>query len=160
MTIVVDASVAAKWLVAEDGSDAARAVLASGEPLIAPDLVVAEVGNVLWKKHRSREVTTEQAQTAAATLPTLFDRLVPALDLVLEALILSVEADHPLYDSLYVVLARREAAALATLDVRLGALALREGVPLSPRLTAAPAAPGREQRLPPRPTAARRRPPR
>ena len=45
MTLVVDANVAIKWFVEESRSDAARAVLASGEPLVAPDLVVPEVCN-------------------------------------------------------------------------------------------------------------------
>jgi len=45
MSLVVDASVAIKWFVEEIWSDAARAVLGSGEPLIAPDLVVPEACN-------------------------------------------------------------------------------------------------------------------
>ena len=54
MTLVVDASVALKWFVDEDGSDRAVALLDGDEPLIAPDLVVAEVCNAAWKSLRRR----------------------------------------------------------------------------------------------------------
>lgn len=48
MTLVIDASVAAKWYVAEPDSRPALAVGARGG-LIAPDLILAEVANILWK---------------------------------------------------------------------------------------------------------------
>ena len=59
MTLVVDASVAIKWFVEESRSDAARAVLTSGESLVAPDLVVPEACNAaastsLWQKANQR----------------------------------------------------------------------------------------------------------
>ncbi len=43
MTLVVDASVALKWFVAEDGSTRAAALLAGPELLVAPDLIEDEV---------------------------------------------------------------------------------------------------------------------
>ena len=42
MTWVVDASVAVKWFVDEVRSAEARAVLASGRQIIAPDLIIPE----------------------------------------------------------------------------------------------------------------------
>ena len=39
MTVVVDASVALKWYVDEEDSEAALALLASDERLIAPDFL-------------------------------------------------------------------------------------------------------------------------
>jgi predicted nucleic acid-binding protein len=45
MGVVPDASVVVKWLIDEQGSEAARGVLASGRRLLAPELVIAEVGN-------------------------------------------------------------------------------------------------------------------
>ena len=44
MTVVVDASVAVKWLLAEQDSPLALALAASGEDFLAPDLVLAEFG--------------------------------------------------------------------------------------------------------------------
>ena len=45
--IVIDASVAVKWFLPEQDSDAARAILHFGHDLLAPDLLYAEVGSVL-----------------------------------------------------------------------------------------------------------------
>ena len=47
MTLVVDASVACKWFIAEAASDAAEALVAGGQMLLAPDLIVPEVCNVV-----------------------------------------------------------------------------------------------------------------
>jgi len=54
VTLVIDASVACKWFIAEPQSDSAEALLAGGEVLIAPDLIVPEVCNVAWLKLRQR----------------------------------------------------------------------------------------------------------
>ena len=51
MTVVIDASVALKWVIEEDGSEAARGLLLS-EVLAAPDLMIVECANVLWAKER------------------------------------------------------------------------------------------------------------
>ena len=46
---VVDASVVAKWFLPESHSDEALRVVAGAADLHAPDLMIAEVGNTLWK---------------------------------------------------------------------------------------------------------------
>ena len=45
MTPVIDASVACKWFIAEAGSDAAEALVAGGQMLLAPNLIAPEVCN-------------------------------------------------------------------------------------------------------------------
>ena len=57
MTVIVDASVALKWVIEEDGSEAAGALLLE-EPLAAPDLLIVECANVLWAKARRGHETT------------------------------------------------------------------------------------------------------
>lgn len=128
---VVDASVAAKWVVAEAGSDAARRVLEGPGPLIAPDLLIAEVGNVLWKKVSRRAITRRHAQEAIIWLPELFDRLFDSAALAPRALEIAVEHGATLYDSLYVALAEAAGgeAVLVTADPELRALATRAGMP-------------------------------
>src|ERR1700738_2692376 len=49
MTVVVDASVALKWVIEEDGSQAAGVLLLE-QPLAAPDLLIVECANVLSAK--------------------------------------------------------------------------------------------------------------
>lgn len=131
MIRVVDASVAAKWVVTEPGSEAARRVLATAGPLIAPDLLVAEVGNVLWQKSARGLVGSTQAREALVWLPELFDRLFDAATLAPRAIEIAIEFREPLHDCLYVALA--EAAGpdcrLVTADRDLRELALRAGLP-------------------------------
>jgi predicted nucleic acid-binding protein len=55
----------------------------------------------------------------------LVDTFETSLDLYREAFSLSVDQLHPVYDALYIVLARRNNAVLATLDRRLADLALK-----------------------------------
>ena len=55
-TVVVDSSVVIKWFVVEPYSVEAHYMLeeyqAGPRTLLAPDLLYAEVGNLVWKKHR------------------------------------------------------------------------------------------------------------
>jgi len=48
-TLVIDASVAVKWVVEEDGTADAPALRRSAK-LIAPELLMAECADILWKK--------------------------------------------------------------------------------------------------------------
>ncbi len=51
MTVIVDASIALKWVIEEDGSDAAGALLLE-QLLAAPVLLTIECANGLWAKAR------------------------------------------------------------------------------------------------------------
>ena len=55
----------------------------------------------------------------------LVDVIEPDRQLQAEALALACHLDHPVYDCLYLALARREAAVLVTADQRLQQLATR-----------------------------------
>ena len=59
MSIVIDASVAVKWVLNEPRTDAALAL--GNEQLVAPALWLAEAANALWRHVRLGDLTTEQA---------------------------------------------------------------------------------------------------
>lgn len=128
MTLVVDASVAIKWYVEESRSDAARAVLNSGEPLVAPDLVVPEACNAAWKKVKRGEISEEQGAAVARVLPRSFDRLTATAELAPRAFALGHRFDHPVYDCFYLALAEGESATLVTDDTQVLALAKKAGL--------------------------------
>jgi len=132
MTVVVDASCAIKWFVDEGGPSvrAARRLLLAGHDLIAPGLLISEVQNVMWKKLRAGQVTEEQGRLVAASLKSFFVHVEPDEKLVEAAWELAVAHDHPIYDCLYVALARRAGAHLATFDKRMKSLAKAAGVPI------------------------------
>ena len=56
--LVVEVSVVVKWFAPEPGSG--QAVLLRSQHLLAPDLLVAELGNALWKKVMIGEISEER----------------------------------------------------------------------------------------------------
>lgn len=118
MRLVVDASVAIKWLVPE--ADSAPALeIASAYDLVAPQLIYAECANIVWKKVRRGELTTQEAKEAAMFIDTFFVRTVAMKELVPVALDLSLHLDHSAYDCFYYALAILEDCRLVTADRKL-----------------------------------------
>ena len=118
MTLVIDASIAAKWFVAEDGREQALQVLdLPGRQ--APDLIVAEVANVVWKKAVRGQVTDAQARAICAALPRYFETLHPSEALVESAIGIGLALRHPVYDCLYLACAMRLGTRLVTAHQRL-----------------------------------------
>ena len=118
MKLVVDASVAIKWAVEENQHAAARALVTGGDELVAPDFIVFEVANILWKKARRGEISRQQAMVALPGIRSVFSRLVPAVVLADSALALAAELGHPVYDCLYLAAAQSESARIVTADRR------------------------------------------
>ena len=116
MTLVVDASVAAKWLVEESDSATAEAVHRVGQILVAPELIVAEVSSALQQKIQRDEMTVEHATSALEGLPGFFDDLFPLRALGVRALAMASQIAHPVYDCYYVALAEQVNAAVVTAD--------------------------------------------
>src|SRR5215469_11645507 len=101
--LVVDASVAVKWVVREPDSDAAIAL--RSEQLIAPVLWLAEAANVLWLRVRIGDITVDEARIRLNELldaPVASLPMEPHLD---ETLRLSAELAHPIYDCIYLAVA-------------------------------------------------------
>ena len=111
---VVDASVAIKWVIGEDDSADAAALLVAS--LASPDLLIAECANILWKKVRRGEITATEAGLAARLLARADVALVPMRDLLDAAVALAIALDHPAYDCVYLALARRLGVPFVTAD--------------------------------------------
>jgi predicted nucleic acid-binding protein len=118
-SLVVDASVAAKWIIAEPLSDQAIAVLSRPEDLIAPDLLAAEVASVLWKKVRTGDLTEVEATRRFAALSGMGLELVATPPLVPRALSFALKAQRTVYDSLYLALAEERDCKFVTADEKL-----------------------------------------
>lgn len=114
MSLIVDSSVAVKWVADEPASDRARALYLADD-CWAPSLIMAEVGNALWKKQRMKLVTLAQATAALRALPDRL-RLFDTTDLAPRAVALAIELDHPIYDCFYLALAERERVPLVCAD--------------------------------------------
>jgi predicted nucleic acid-binding protein len=117
-TRVIDASIAIKWIVEESGSDQAIR-LRQQAMLIAPDLLVAECANILWKKVQRGELSREEADLAARLLQGADIELVPTRSLLAVATAIAIDLDHPAYDCLYLALAAARGCLFVTADERL-----------------------------------------
>ncbi len=117
MKRVIDASVAVKWLAPEPDSPLAEALL--DDELIVPDLMFAEVGNILWKKQLRGEMTDDATQFGARFLLQVPMQVHDSAGLLVDALALAQQLQHPAYDCFYLALAQRVDAPLVTADRRL-----------------------------------------
>lgn len=115
--LVVDASVAVKWVVEEAGSEAAATLVDAD--LAAPSLLLAECANVLWAKVRRGELAGQEAIERLQLLRASPLELFPLESLGERALELALELHHPAYDSFYLALAERLGRPLVTDDRRL-----------------------------------------
>jgi len=132
VTLVVDASVALKWFLADEPYRVeARAVLGSGEPLIAPDLIVAETCNAARRAVRLGRMLQDQAEEMARSLPGMVDSLIAIPVLAERAIAVAGQLDHAVYDCFYLALAEAHEASFVTADVRL--LGKLTGTPWSGR---------------------------
>ena len=116
--LVVDASIAVKWVVEEEGTAQALA-LRRQATLAAAELLVAECANILWKKARRGELSKEQALLAARLLQAADIELVPTRTLLAPATRLAIELDHPAYDCVHLALAIETGRRFVTADERL-----------------------------------------
>ncbi len=116
---VVDASVVAAAFFREPHAQAARRVLAGGGELHAPDLVWAELGNVVWKRRRRREIDESEAVELIQDMLTLPLTITPTEVLLEAAVRLAMRTGRTVYDSLYLALAVDQRTRLLTSDRRL-----------------------------------------
>jgi len=126
-SVVLDASVAVRWVIEEEGSGEAASLLNQEIGWIAPRLLLTEVASALRRKVADGGVAAALAGQALDTLlQAVADGIVHLADderIVSQALLLAISLEHKLPDCLYLALAEREGAAIATADVRLARLA-------------------------------------
>lgn len=118
MSLVVDASVAVKWVLAEDDSETAHRLAESGEALHAPRLLASEVANAVWSRVRRGELERGQATELVATVPEMPLRWHTDESICTDAIRLALTYDRAVYDCMYLALAQRIGACLVTADRR------------------------------------------
>jgi predicted nucleic acid-binding protein len=116
--LIVDASVAAKWVLNEPEADSARALFHEAV-LLAPELLWAELGSLLWRRQRMGEFDPAAAREMLSdlrALPITSFALHPLLPLALE---ISIALNHSVYDCIYLALSETESCPVVTADDRL-----------------------------------------
>lgn len=136
-TVVVDATVMAAIYVEEPLSAPARRELLrcreAGDDLHAPDLLLIECANALWKRVGRGELDPSSAMKAITDLSTVEDLERYPLDEQLVPPALSLAMAHRLtaYDAVYVALAVRLGGTVLTGDRRFVARASQAGLPVA-----------------------------
>jgi predicted nucleic acid-binding protein len=129
VSFVLDASVAAAWVLSDEQSDLADAMLTrtSLNGAIVPPIWWYEIRNILVIAERRKRISAEDADEFLTKLPKLSIQVNSFGD---GNEILKLARLHQLsvYDAAYVELASRERLPLATLDEKLASAALAAAV--------------------------------
>ena len=119
MKLTVDASIVVKWYVSERDSEQARLLLAHRLERYAPNLLLTEYANTIWKKARRNEIVEPQTYFQELSEIRKVITIFSDADLIERASQIAVQIDHPVYDCLYVACAEATGSTLITADRRL-----------------------------------------
>ena len=118
--LAVDSGVSVKWFVAEYDSPKALEILKdyrSGKfTFLAPDLIYAEFGNIVWKKHILQGLDAKDATFAIEEFKKIEFLLTPTPTLFDDAYKIAVRYKRTFYDSLYLALSVKENCEFVTAD--------------------------------------------
>ena len=126
--IVADASLVVKYIFEEEDSALAISILEDSDDVVAPDLIFAECGNVIWKRARRGGLTLERAHEALAVVHDLSLQPLSLGELTADALRISLAYDHPIYDCYYIAATIQSGHTLVTADRVLAKLARDVGL--------------------------------
>ena len=117
---VMDTSALVKYVLPEEDSPVVEKLIAFHHAgmahLVAPEYVLVESANVIWKHIQGRNLQPEDAVPSLRALRDLGIRLVPDADLLEDALMLATDHGITVYDALFCALAARENVQLITSD--------------------------------------------
>ena len=128
MKVVLDASAALEIALNRKGAGLFVKTLQDADHRLAPDLLVPEAVNAVWKEHHFGGCDLGICEEALDIVLNLVSTWVPCAELYREAFHMSLLARTSAYDRFYLALARREGATLLTLDKALRKEAVRQGV--------------------------------
>jgi predicted nucleic acid-binding protein len=116
LIVVVDASVAVRWTVNEPASEHAASLVLSAHQLIAPDVVLLEVGNALARAKRRGRISPSAVGEGLGLVESRLEFQAPVARYARPALEIALRHGGSVYDACYLALARAAGAALATAD--------------------------------------------
>jgi predicted nucleic acid-binding protein len=126
--LVLDASAAIEVVLARGKAHEFERLLEEADQVLAPDLIISEVVNTIWKYHQFESLSLNMCDQALEFAVGLLDVIVPCQELYREAFLLARSARQPAYDMFYLALARREDAGFLTTDRALRREAERQGI--------------------------------
>jgi len=119
MTAVIDVSAAIEILLQKEKKELFNTTYEKASWVIAPDLYISELSNVLWKYYKAGFISHIECIQYVEDGIELIDDYFPSKELWKEALGEGIKNAHSIYDMYYAVLARRNDATLITNDSKL-----------------------------------------
>ena len=128
MIVVLDTSAAVEVVLQRESASRFAEILTQADLVLAPTLLITEVSNVFWKYQKFADYPQDACEKSIEHIIALADEYVSEVELYREAFSLGCMLDHPIYDMVYLVLARRNNAKLLTMDKKLISAAKKAGV--------------------------------
>jgi predicted nucleic acid-binding protein len=116
MIAVMDVSAAIEIILQKEKKGRFDNKIKDASWVIAPDLYISKLSNVLWKYYKAKVITHTDCIQYVEDGINLIDDFVYGNELWKEALGEGIKNGHPVYDMFYLVLARRNDALLITND--------------------------------------------
>ena len=118
--LVVDSGISVKWFIAETDSAVALEILKDYRnekiSFLAPNLIYAEFGNIIWKKQIFQGLDPLDADLAIQEFKKISFIITPIPTLFDDAYRIAVKYKRTFYDSLYLALSVKENCAFVTAD--------------------------------------------
>jgi len=128
MICVLDASAAIEIVLQREAAKELATVVRESEWVIAPTLYISEIANVFWKYQKFADYSFNHCMNNIEQSIALPDDYINEIELYREAFNMGCLLDHPVYDMMYLVLARRNNAVLLTMDKKLQAVAQKSNI--------------------------------
>lgn len=119
MIVVCDASAALEIALDRNDAERYKDVLKKADIVLVPDIYPSEISNALWKYVTIAGQEIEKCEKALDFCLGLYDDIIETRNLCREAFSESIRHKHPVYDIFYLVIARRNNAALVSKDKKL-----------------------------------------
>jgi len=116
MIAVLDVSAAVEILLKKEKYELYAKTLRESSWVLAPDLYVSEISNVLWKYYKAQAINHEACLQYVEDGISMVDDFFAGTELWKEALSEGIKNSHSVYDMYYLVLARRNDGVLITND--------------------------------------------
>lgn len=105
-SLVLDASAVVRIIEGSPQADAFQQAVLEAELILAPELMLTEASNALWRLQRAGQLQPEGLQRCLSRAAALVDLIEPDRHLQVEALAFACHLDHPVNDCLDLALAR------------------------------------------------------
>jgi len=128
MIVVLDTSAAIEFILHRAHQKSVQSALMKADSVIAPDMYIPEITNVLWKYNQFESLKETICEELIEKSIQLIDHFESSLELYREAFQMACKTRHAVYDALYIVLARRNNALLLSVDKKLNDVAKSHGI--------------------------------